>query len=140
MPEFVHYYHNGKDAHGTYEVEAKEGDTHLGYAELRYAAKPIPCYVLSTLEVEEGYQGQGLGTKLLGFIEAYLKEMNAPGLLFDPPYVSDDEHPDIYPFVSAWYSRRGWTEPEKQWFRFYNLPPGIDMQIFGNFEQVYEDF
>lgn len=86
------------------EAYAGDGDT-LGRLNLMYLRKPIPCYYLVYVEVDQPFRGQGLGNRILEAFNEFVESKGALGLLDNiiPP---DDPTFDIY-------TKQGWKPVEE---------------------------
>lgn len=127
MPEIQ--YHNpeanmerGEDAFHTVEMVDEEGEV-LGRAEIHYYSKPIPFYQVTDIYTEPEYQGQGVASKVMGWIEHWLQEKRKPGFLVD---AIDTKSP-----ASGFYERRGWQAVPGDYSQFvFNLPKSVQPDIF----------
>ncbi len=89
---------NRKPFH-TLEIRAEEGDV-LGYLNMMYLNKFIPCYYLVYVEIMPSFRGLGLGYKILKAFMEFVKNKNAVGLL-------DNIIPPEDPTFEI-YTRLGW--------------------------------
>jgi GNAT superfamily N-acetyltransferase len=85
----------------TFEIHTEEGNT-LGYLNLMYFRKRIPCYYLVYVEVVAPFRRLGLGHKVLGNFMRFLKEKGAVGLL-------DNIIPPNDPTYEI-YTKLGWRD------------------------------
>ena len=87
-----------------FEIHTEEGDA-LGYLNMIYLRKPIPCYYLVYVEVLSPFRGRGLGNKILGAFKEFVENKEAVGLLDNiiPP---DEPTNDIY-------TKLGWKDIEE---------------------------
>ena len=72
-----------RDNHGpfhTLEIHTEEGEI-LGYLNMFYLKKAIPCYYLVYVEVMPPFRGLGLGNRILHEFMEFVKEKRAIGLL-----------------------------------------------------------
>jgi GNAT superfamily N-acetyltransferase len=88
----------------TFEIHTEEGDT-LGYLNMIYLRKPIPCYYLVYVEVLLPFRRRGLGQKILQTFREFAERQGVIGLLDNiiPP---DDPTYDIY-------TKLGWRRIEE---------------------------
>lgn len=63
-----------------FEIHTSEGDT-LGYLNMIYLRKPIPCYYLVYVEVLPPFRGRGLGNRIIESFREFALEKGAVGLL-----------------------------------------------------------
>jgi GNAT superfamily N-acetyltransferase len=70
---------NGRPIH-TFEIRTEEGET-LGYLNMLYLKKNVPCYYLLYVEVMPSFRGLGLGNKILKAFMEFVKDRKALGLL-----------------------------------------------------------
>ncbi len=63
-----------------FEIHTSEGDT-LGYLNMIYLRKPIPCYYLVYVEVLPPFRGRGLGNRIIESFRSFALEKGAVGLL-----------------------------------------------------------
>lgn len=89
-----------------FEIQTEEGDA-LGYLNMIYLRKPIPCYYLVYVEVLSPFRGRGLGNKILGAFKEFVEKKEAVGLLDNiiPP---DEPTYDIYTKL-GWKDIKEWT-------------------------------
>jgi len=87
----------------TFEIQTEQGDV-LGYLNMMYLRRPIPCYYLVYVEVLVSFRGRGLGNKILKTFKQFVELKGAVGLLDNiiPP---DEPTYDIY-------TKLGWTRIE----------------------------
>lgn len=112
----------GEDQQHTVEMIDEEGRV-LGRAEIHYYSKPIPYYQITDIYTELDYQGQGVASKIMVWIEQWLKQKKKTGFLVD---AIDTESP-----ASGFYERRGWIPVPGNRFQFvYNLPKNVQPDIF----------
>jgi GNAT superfamily N-acetyltransferase len=78
----------------TLEIHAEEGEI-LGYLNMLYLKRTIPCYYLVYVEVMPAFRGLGLGTRIVSAFKKFLVDKKAVGLLDNivPP---DDPTYTIY--------------------------------------------
>jgi GNAT superfamily N-acetyltransferase len=88
----------------TFEIHTEEGDV-LGYLNMIYLRKPIPCYYLVYVEVLLSFRGRGLGQKILQTFRELAERQGVVGLLDNiiPP---DEPTYDIY-------AKLGWRRIEE---------------------------
>ncbi len=88
----------------TFEIHTEEGDV-LGYLNMIYLRKPIPCYYLVYVEVLLPFRGRGLGQKILGTFRELAERQGVVGFLDNiiPP---DEPTYDIY-------TKLGWRRIEE---------------------------
>jgi len=77
-----------------FEIHTEEGDT-LGYLNMIFLRKPIPCYYLVYVEVLASFRGRGLGNKILKAFKEFVENKGAVGLL-DNIIPTDEPTWDIY--------------------------------------------
>lgn len=63
-----------------FEIHAEGGDV-LGYLNMIYLRKPIPCYYLVYVEVLPSFRDRGLGNKILKAFREFVEDKKAVGLL-----------------------------------------------------------
>ena len=87
----------------TFEVYTREGEI-LGYLNMLYFRKPIPCYYLVYVEIDHPFRGQGLGGRIIEAFKELVESKGALGLLDNiiPP---DDPTFDLY-------TKLGWKPVE----------------------------
>jgi GNAT superfamily N-acetyltransferase len=85
----------------TFEIHTTEGEA-LGYLNMIYLRKPIPCYYLVYVEVLPSFRGRGLGNKILKAFREFVKETGSVGLL-DNIILPEEPTYDIY-------TRLGWKD------------------------------
>jgi GNAT superfamily N-acetyltransferase len=64
----------------TLEIHTEEGET-LGYLNMLYLKRSIPCYYLVYVEVMPAFRGLGLGTSIVTAFREFLADKKAVGLL-----------------------------------------------------------
>ncbi len=104
-----------------------------GSAEVDYLSKPLPCYQLTSLYVEEEFQSKGYASEIMDVFEKFLRDKKKPGFLADA----------IWPHAPAagMYQRRGWKlVPDTYGLYSYNLPDDIDYRILIGYENRYTSF
>jgi GNAT superfamily N-acetyltransferase len=69
----------GRNYH-TFEIHAQGGDV-LGYLNMIYLRKPIPCHYLVYVEVVSPFRGRGLGNKILRAFKEFVEQKGTVGLL-----------------------------------------------------------
>ncbi len=69
----------GRRVH-TFEIRTEEGET-LGYLNMLYLKKTLPCYYLLYVEVMPSFRGLGLGNKILKTFMEFVRDRKALGLL-----------------------------------------------------------
>ncbi len=70
----------GTQAFHTFEIHTESGEV-LGYLNMIYLRKPIPCYYLVYVEVLLSFRGRGLGNKILKAFREFVEVKGAVGLL-----------------------------------------------------------
>ncbi|MDI6761955.1 MAG: GNAT family N-acetyltransferase [Thermodesulfobacteriota bacterium] len=95
---------SGSQPFHTFEIHTEEGDT-LGYLNMIFLRKPIPCYYLVYVEVLASFRGRGLGNKILKAFKEFVENKEAMGLL-DNIIPNDEPTYDIY-------SKLGWKDIEE---------------------------
>ena len=87
----------------TFEVYTRDGEI-LGYLNMLYFRKPLPCYYLVYVEIDHPFRGQGLGGRILEAFKELVESKGALGLLDNiiPP---DDPTFDLY-------TKLGWIPVE----------------------------
>jgi GNAT superfamily N-acetyltransferase len=78
----------------TFEIHTEDGEV-LGYLNMIYLRKPIPCYYLVYVEVLPHFRGRGLGNKILRTFREFVENKGALGLL-DNIIPSEEPTYDIY--------------------------------------------
>lgn len=63
-----------------FEIRTPEGQV-LGYLNMMYLRKPLPCYYLVYVEVLAPFRGRGLGTRILEAYKTFLESKGCLGLL-----------------------------------------------------------
>ena len=93
----------GSQPFHTFEIHTEGGEV-LGYLNMIYLRKPIPCYYLVYVEVLLSFRGRGLGNKILEAFRKFVEDKGAVGLLDNiiPP---EDPTYDIY-------TKLGWQRIE----------------------------
>jgi GNAT superfamily N-acetyltransferase len=94
-----------------FEAFTGEGES-LGYLNMVYLRKPLPCYYLVYVEVNHTFRGQGLGHRILEAFKDYVETKGALGLL-DNIIPTEDPTFDLY-------SKQGWQPVED----LMGSPPG----------------
>ena len=82
-----------------FEIRAEGGDV-LGYLNMLYLRKPIPCYYLVYVEVLPSFRDRGLGNKILKAFREFVEDKKAVGLL-------DNIIPSEEPTYGI-YTKLGW--------------------------------
>lgn len=104
----------------------------VGEADVEYFSRPFPLYQISLMSVEFEKQGQGFGSKLMGYIESFLKQTGKAGVLIET----------IDPNSSAarMYARRGWIEiPNSFGLHVFNIPEGATIDQLKGYSFRYTD-
>lgn len=70
----------GRSSFHVFEIQASEGQL-LGYLNMMYLRKPLPCYYLVYVEVLAPFRRQGLGSQILEAYRVFLEEKGCLGLL-----------------------------------------------------------
>jgi GNAT superfamily N-acetyltransferase len=78
----------------TFEIHTEGGET-LGYLNMIYLKRPLPCYYLVYVEILPPFRGRGLGNKILKEFRAFAEDKGAMGLL-DNNTPSEEPTYDIY--------------------------------------------
>lgn len=86
-----------------FEAVTGNGES-LGYLNMMYLRKPLPCYYLVYVEVNHTFRGQGLGHRILEAFKEYVESKGALGLL-------DNIIPAQDPTFNL-YSKQGWQPVE----------------------------
>ncbi len=94
----------GSQPFHTFEIHTEEGDA-LGYLNMIYLRKPIPCYYLVYVEVLSPFRGRGLGNKILRAFKEFVENKEAVGLL-DNIIPTNEPTNDIY-------TKLGWKDIEE---------------------------
>lgn len=94
----------GHQVFHTFEIHTGEGEV-LGYLNMIYLRKPIPCYYLVYVEVLPPFRGRGLGNKILEAFREFVEDTGAVGLL-DNIILPEEPTYNIY-------SRLGWKDIEE---------------------------
>ena len=63
-----------------FEIHTEEGEV-LGYLNMIYLRRPMPCYYLIYVEVLSPFRGRGLGNKILKAFGEFAEEKGVIGLL-----------------------------------------------------------
>jgi GNAT superfamily N-acetyltransferase len=94
-----------EDAHPfhTFEIHTEGGEA-LGYLNMIYLGKPVPCYYLVYVEVLFSFRGRGLGHKILRAFRDFAEDKGAVGLL-------DNIIPPGEPTYDI-YTKAGWKPIE----------------------------
>jgi GNAT superfamily N-acetyltransferase len=109
----------------TFEIHTSGGET-LGYLNMLYLKRFIPCYYLVYVEVMPSFRGFGLGNKILNAFMEFLKERKAVGIL-------DNIVPDGESTYEI-YTRLGWKSltdfigndiPEEWWNYMVFVPDTV---------------
>ncbi|MBI5583914.1 MAG: GNAT family N-acetyltransferase [Deltaproteobacteria bacterium] len=87
-----------------FEAFTGKGET-LGYLNMMYLRKPLPCYYLVYVEVNQTFRGQGLGNRILEAFKEYVESKGALGLL-------DNIIPEQDPTFDL-YTKQGWQSLEE---------------------------
>ncbi len=82
-----------------FEIKAETGES-LGYLNMIYLRKPMPCYYLAYVEIAPFFRKQGLGHRILDHYREFLAEKSAIGIL-DNIIPEDDPTFNIY-FKHCW--------------------------------------
>lgn len=93
----------GSQPFHTFEIHTEEGDT-LGYLNMIFLRKPIPCYYLVYVEVLASFRGRGLGNKILKAFKEFVESKGAVGLLDNIIPLNEPTY-DIY-------TKLGWKDVE----------------------------
>lgn len=70
----------GRTSFHVFEIQASEGHL-LGYLNMMYLRKPLPCYYLVYVEVMAPFRRQGLGSRILEAYRLFLEKKGCLGLL-----------------------------------------------------------
>ena len=70
----------GNQPFHTFEIHTKGGEV-LGYLDMIFIRKPIPCYYLVYVEILSPFRGRGLGNKILKAFKEFAEDQEAMGLL-----------------------------------------------------------
>jgi len=84
----------GRQTFHSFEMHTERGET-LGYLNMIYLRKPLPCYYLVYVEVLPPFRGRGLGNKILKAFRDFAEDEGALGLL-DNIIPSEEPTYDIY--------------------------------------------
>jgi len=95
---------DGSQPFHTFEIHTEEGDV-LGYLNMIFLRKPIPCYYLVYVEVLSPFRGRGLGNKILKAFRKFVENKEAVGLL-DNIIPTNEPTCDIY-------TKLGWKDSEE---------------------------
>jgi GNAT superfamily N-acetyltransferase len=87
----------------TFEIHTEGGEV-LGYLNMIYLRKPIPCYYLVYVEVLLPFRGRGLGNKILRAFRQFAEDKGVVGLL-------DNIIPPGEPTYDI-YAKQGWERIE----------------------------
>jgi GNAT superfamily N-acetyltransferase len=87
----------------TFEIHTKRGEV-LGYLNMIYFRKPIPCYYLVYVEVLLSFRGRGLGHRILTAFREFVEDKGTVGVL-------DNIIPLEDPTYSI-YTKHGWKRIE----------------------------
>ena len=87
----------------TFEIHTEGGEA-LGYLNMIYLGKPVPCYYLVYVEVLFPFRGRGLGQKILKAFREFAEQKGAVGLL-------DNIIPPGEPTYDI-YTKAGWKPIE----------------------------
>ena len=121
-----------RDKEPIHTLELEINGKIIGTAEIEYFSKPFPFYQISHIGVDYPYKGQGYGSKMMDFIENFLREMRRAGVLLE---AIDPDSP-----AAGMYARRGWQElPDSDGVHAYNLPKDIPIEILINYERRQTD-
>jgi GNAT superfamily N-acetyltransferase len=94
----------GSQPFHTFEIHTEEGDA-LGYLNMIFLRKPIPCYYLVYVEILPPFRGRGLGNKILKAFKEFVENQGAVGLL-DNIIPTNEPTCDIY-------TKLGWKDIEE---------------------------
>jgi GNAT superfamily N-acetyltransferase len=94
----------GKGPFHVFELYTETGET-LGYLNMLYLRKPLPCYYLVYVEVLPPFRGRGLGTLILREFKRFVERKRAVGLL-------DNIIPPEEPTYDI-YRKLGWRSIEE---------------------------
>jgi GNAT superfamily N-acetyltransferase len=89
----------GNQPFHTFEIHSEDGEA-LGYLNMIYFRKPIPCYYLVYVEVLISFRGRGLGNKIIKAFREFVEDRGAVGLL-------DNIIPPEEPTYNI-YTKLGW--------------------------------
>ncbi len=84
----------GRQPFHSFEIHTERGET-LGYLNMIYLRKPLPCYYLVYVEVLPPFRGRGLGNKILKAFRDFAADEGALGLL-DNIIPAEEPTYDIY--------------------------------------------
>lgn len=84
----------GRQLFHTLEIHTEAGED-LGYLNMIYLSKPLPCYYLVYVEVLPPFRGRGLGNKILNAFREFAEDKDAVGLL-DNIIPANEPTYDIY--------------------------------------------
>jgi GNAT superfamily N-acetyltransferase len=122
----------GSQPFHAFEIHTEGGDV-IGYLNMIYLRKPIPCYYLVYVEVLPSFRGRGLGNKILKAFREFSDDRKAVGLLDNiiPP---DDPTYGIYTGL-GWksigeYIGHGMANREGKYMVF--VPASIKTPELGN--------
>jgi len=94
----------GSQPFHAFEIHTEGGEV-LGYLNMIYLRKPIPCYYLVYVEVLLSFRGRGLGNKILKAFREFVEDKGAVGLL-------DNIIPPGEPTYDI-YTKLGWQRIEE---------------------------
>lgn len=94
----------GSQPFHTFEIHTEGGEV-LGYLNMIYLSKPIPCYYLVYVEVLPSFRGRGLGNKILKAFKEFAEDKGTVGLL-------DNIIPPDEPTYEI-YAKLGWKGIEE---------------------------
>ena len=109
----------------TFEIHTEEGEI-LGYLNMLYLKRFIPCYYLIYVEVMPSLRGLGLGNRMINTFMEFLRERKAVGIL-DNIVPHDESTYEIY-------TRLGWKSltnfigndiPEEWWNYMVFVPDTV---------------
>ncbi len=84
----------GRQTFHSFEIHTERGET-LGYLNMIYLRKPLPCYYLVYVEVLPPFRGRGLGNKILKAFRDFAADEGTLGLL-DNIIPAEEPTYDIY--------------------------------------------
>ncbi len=84
----------GRQTFHSFEIHTERGEI-LGYLNMIYLRKPLPCYYLVYVEVLPPFRGRGLGNKILKAFRDFAADEGALGLL-DNIIPAEEPTYDIY--------------------------------------------
>jgi len=94
----------GRQPFHTFEIHTEAGEA-LGYLNMIYLSRPIPCYYLVYVEVMPPFRGRGLGNKILKAFREFAENKGVVGLL-------DNIIPPEEPTYDI-YTKLGWKPVEE---------------------------